>query len=186
MRPASSSYIGEGRRFTLGGIMRTIVLLPLSALVAVVVGCRTEAREQRGRSLPQRDLTLVTPTAEVEIASPVETQQPRIHHRTVRQASSREPKIILAAVAASAPVLAVPVPVAQPASTASTPANGRELLPGKTVTVIPASSGPSTDSDQTDELPPARGRTVVVGGGGTCRGRGRGPGIAGAPRPDFR
>jgi hypothetical protein len=170
--------------------MRTSFLLPLTVLVAVVAGCGSEAREQAARSVPQRDLTLVTQTPAVEIASPVELQQVRIQRRTARQAprSSREPKIILAEVAAPAPVLAVPEPVVQPASTASTPANDRELLPGKTVTVIPASSTPSTDSDQIDELPPAQGPAVVVGGGGRCRGRGRGPGIgiAGAPRPDFR
>jgi hypothetical protein len=170
--------------------MRTSFLLPLTVLVAVVAGCGSEAREQAARSVPQRDLTLVTQTPAVEIASPVELQQVWIQRRTARQAprSSREPKIILAAVAAPAPVLAVPEPVVQPASTASTPANDRELLPGKTVTVIPASSTPSTDSDQIDELPPAQGPAVVVGGGGRCRGRGRGPGIgiAGAPRPDFR
>jgi hypothetical protein len=171
--------------------MRTVFLLPLMALVAVAAGCRSEGREQATRSTPQRDLTLVTPTAEVEIASPVEMQQLRIHHRTIRQAprSSREPKIILAAAAVAAPVLAVPKPVAQPASTAATPANDRELLPGKTVTVIPVSGTPSTGSDTANEPPPEQGRTMVArGGGGTCRGRGRGPGIgmAPAPRPDFR
>ena len=168
--------------------MRTSFLFPLTALVAVAAGCGSEGREQATRSTPQRDLTLVTQTAGVEIASSVETQQLRIHHRTIRQAprSSREPKIILAAVAA--PIPAVPQPVAQPASTAATPANDRELLPGKTVTVIPASSGPSAGSDRADELPLAEGRTKVARGGGTCRGRGRGPGIgrAPAPRPDFR
>ena len=178
--------------------MRTSFLLPLTVLVAVAAGCASEAREQAARSVPQRDLTLVTQTPAVEIASPVELQQVRIQRRTARQAprSSREPKIILAAVAAplsalgpgSAPALAVPEPAVQPASTASTPANDRELLPGKTVTVIPASSTPSTGSDGTDELPATRGRTKVAHGGGGCRGRGRGPGIgiANAPRPDFR
>jgi hypothetical protein len=170
--------------------MRTIFLFPLTALLAVAAGCGSEGREQATRSTPQRDLTLVTQSAGVGIASPVETQQLRIHHRTIRQASrsNREPKIILAAVASSAPALAVPEPVAQPASTEATAANDRELLPGKTVTVIPASSAPSTGSDTADEPPPEQGRTMVARGGGTCRGRGRGPGIgmAPAPRPDFR
>lgn len=177
--------------------MRTVFLLPLTALVAVAAGCGSEAREQR-RSVPERDLTLVTQTAYVEIASPVETQVRRAPARR----SSREPKVQLAVFTAplaalgagSAPVLAAPEPVAKPASTASTPEegassdNGRELLPGKTVTLIPASSGPSTGSDEADELPAARGRPMVVRGGGKCGGRGRGPGIgiAGAPRPDFR
>jgi hypothetical protein len=167
--------------------MRTSFLFPLTALVAAAAGCGSVGREQASGYVPQRDLTLVTQTAGVEIASRVEMQQPRIQRRTARQAprSSREPKIILAA---AAPVLAVPEPVAQPASTAATPANDRELLPGKTITVVPASSGPSTGSDTADEPPPGRDRTMVARGGGTCRGRGRGPGIgmAPAPRPDFR
>ena len=43
--------------------MRTIALLPLVALVAAV-GCRSEAGEQATHSVPQRDLTLVTSTAQ--------------------------------------------------------------------------------------------------------------------------
>ena len=184
--------------------MRTDFLAPLTALVAVVAGCGSQAREQAARSVPQRDLTLVTQTAQVEIASPVETQQPQPAARLApaRRSSPLEPKVVLASVAAplatleagSAPVLPVANPVAQPAGTASTPekgassGNGRELLPGKTVTVIPASSGPSTGSDIADEPLPPEGRTMVARGGGTCRGRGRGPGIGigAAPRPDFR
>jgi hypothetical protein len=178
--------------------MRTIFLFPLTALVAVAAGCGSGGRQQAKRSTPQRDLTLVTPTAGVEIASPVEMQQLRIHDQTIRQAprSSREPRIILATMAApltalgagSAPVLAVPEPVARPVSTEATPANDRELLPGKTVTVIPASTAPATGSDTADEAPPEEGRTMVAHGGGGCRGRGRGPGIgmSPAPRPDFR
>jgi hypothetical protein len=172
--------------------MRTIFLFPLTALVAVAAGCGSAGREQATRSVPQRDLTLVRQTPAVEIASPVETHQLRVQHQTVRPAfNSRplEPKVSFASVTAPAPVLAVPEPVAQPVSTAAASANDRELLPGKTVTVIPASNTPSTGSDGTDELPATRGRTMVArGGGGTCRGRGRGPGIgmAPAPRPDFR
>ena len=41
----------------------------VTALVVVVVGCRSEARKPAVRSLPQRDLTLVTQTAHVDIAS---------------------------------------------------------------------------------------------------------------------
>jgi hypothetical protein len=162
-------------------------LFPLTALVAVVAGCGSVGSEQAARSVPQRDLTLVPQTPAVEIASPVETHELRVQHRTVRPAfSSRslQPKVSLASVT----VLATPEPVVQPASTAATPSNDRELLPGKTITVIPASSTPSTGSDGTDELPATRGRTIVTHGGGGCRGRGRGPGIgiANAPRPDFR
>ena len=171
--------------------MRTIFLLPLTALVAVVAGCGSVGREQAARSVPQRDLTLVPQTPAVEIASPVETHQLRVQQRTVRPAFSSgplEPKVSFASVTVPAPVLAIPEAVAQPASTAAASANDRELLPGKTVTVIPVSSTPSTGSDGPDELPAARGRTMVAHGGGGCRGRGRGPGIgmAPAPRPDFR
>jgi hypothetical protein len=165
--------------------MRTVFLLSLTALVAVVAGCGSVGREQATRSVPQRDLTLVPQTSAVDIASPVETQQLRVQHQTVRHSQLA---VRLAAVTLPAPVLAVPVPGAQPVRMPATPANDRELLPGKTITVIPASSTPSTGSDGTDELPATRGRTKVAHGGGGCRGRGRGPGIgmAPAPRPDFR
>ena len=173
--------------------MRAKFLFPLTALVAVAAGCGSVGSEQAARSVPQRDLTLVPQTAAVEIASPVETHQLRVQQRTVRH-SQLAARLVAVAVplaalgAGSAPVLPVPEPVAQPASTAATPANDRELLPGKTVTVIPVSNTPSTGSDGPDELPAARGRTMVAHGGGGCRGRGRGPGIgiANAPRPDFR
>ena len=189
----------KSRRFAPGGFMRAKFLFPLTALVAVAAGCASEARDQASGSVPQRDLTLVPQTPAVEIASPVETHQLRVQHRTVRPAFSSgplEPKVSLASVtvplaalgARSAPVLATPEPVAQPVSTAATSPNDRELLPGKTVTVIPASSTPSTGSDGADDLPATRGRAMVAHGGGGCRGRGRGPGIgsAPAPRPDFR
>lgn len=159
--------------------MRPILPLHLISLVAVVAGCRFEAGQSAARSIPQRDLTLVTQTAPVEIASPVEMRL--IKHRTVRpsrttarparapRSSPLRPKVVLASVA-PAPILAAPEPVAQP--------NDRELLPGKTVTVIPASTGPSPGSDAADETPGRRGHS--------CRSRGRGPDIAGVPRPDFR
>lgn len=176
--------------------MRIVVLLPLAAVAAVAAGCGSEGRESGARSVPQRDLTLAASAVHLEIASPVELRQLQTLHRTVRPtrrtprpSSPIEPNPVPAAVA-PAPALALPAAdsVAQPANTASEPANDRELLPGKTVAVIPASSGPSTGSDWTDELPRARGGTMVVGGGGRCPRRGRGPGIgiAGAPRPDFR
>lgn len=169
--------------------MRSSFLFPLTALVVIVAGCSSKVREQATGSLPQRDLTLVPQTSAVEIASPVEIQRVRIQHRTARRSIPLEPKVRLAAVWSPTSVSAAPQPIAQPANTEATPANDRELLPGKTITVIPVSSGPSAGTDKTDELPAARGRTMVArGGGGTCRGRGRGPGIgmAPAPRPDFR
>ena len=165
--------------------MRNMVLLPLAALVAIAAGCGSKVREQAAGSVPQRDLTLVSPTPQVEVASPLETRQLRTQPRSAHhsQLAAR-----LASVPTPASVLAVAQPAVQPAAP-ETPLNDRELLPGKTVTVIPVSSGPSTGTDKTDELPAERGRAMRVhGGGGTCRGGGRGPdiGMAPAPRPGFR
>ena len=169
--------------------MRTS-FLSLAAVVAVAAGCGSEVRERTTGSIPQRDLTLVSPTAAVDVASPIETQQLRTLRRTVHHAQLAAR---LAALRVRAPVLAQPqpetatVPAAVP--TPATPVSDRELLPGKTVTLIPVSSGPSVGTDDTGELPADRGRTMIAhGGGGTCRGGGRRPGIgmAPAPRPDFR
>jgi hypothetical protein len=182
--------------------MRTVFLLPLTAVMAVAAGCGAEGREQAARSLPQRDLTLATQAAEVKIASPVELQQLRTQYRTVRP-PRREPRRSGAIETEPAPVAVAPLAVlgagsavvlpaspsvAESASTASEAANDRELLPGKTVTIIPASSGPSPAPPLTDDFPTAQGGTFAVRGGGRCPPRGRRPGIgiATAPRPDFR
>lgn len=166
--------------------MRTVLVFPLAALVAVVTGCGSGVSEQKARSLPPRDLTLVTQGAQVEVASPVEMQRVRPQHRTVRLPRTRQPAVIHAVVAAT-PVLAAE-PVAQPLSPTPIPASDRELLPGKTVTLIPVSSGPSAGLDEPGELPAVRGGIMVGHGGGRCGGGRRGPGIgiATAPRPDFR
>jgi hypothetical protein len=178
--------------------MRGVFLLPFPVVVAVVAGCGSEVREQAALSVPQRDLTLPAQVPEVEIASPVELQAIRAQQQTVRPSrrarrpasaprpSSIEPKPTPKALAA-APVLTLPTfdSVAKPASTAAEPANDRELPPGKTVTLIPASSGPSTASEGDDEFPTARGGTIGLGGGrggGPCPPRGPGRGIAGPGR----
>ena len=167
--------------------MRIVSLLPLAALTAVVSACGSGEREQRARALPQRDLTLVTASVQVEVASPVEMRRLRPQRRTVRPSPSRQPTVRHAMMVEAVPVPAAE-PVAPPVSSTPTAANDRELLPGKTVTLIPVSSGPSASPDETGELPAVRGRAVVGYGGGRCRGGGRGPGIgiATAPRPDFR
>jgi hypothetical protein len=173
--------------------MRTILPLPLTFLVAASAGCGSGATQQAMHSVPKRDLTLAASTAPIlEVASPVEVQRVPVQRRTVRtpERIARPAPVERADAAAPAmeAVVAVPEPVAEPTSVTSTAQNDRELPPGKTITVIPASSGPSVGSDDTDEIPEAQGRPMVVRGGGTCRGRGRGPGIgiAAAPRPDFR
>jgi hypothetical protein len=177
--------------------MRRILLFPFTTLVAVAAGCGLETREHSTRSDLKRDLTLVIGSAQVEVASPMETRQLRSEHRAVPSkrssrpvstSSLRQPTVKLAVVRVPAPVLSVPEPVPQPVATPASSDNDRELLPGKTITLIPASSGPSIDTDRTGDLPEIHGRPMVRVGGGTCRGRGRGPGIgiATGPRPDFR
>jgi hypothetical protein len=179
--------------------MRAAVLFPLAIVAAV--GCGHEHGQQVSTSLPKRDLALPAQTGEVQVASPVELQQLRIHRtahsfRRVKRSTPAEPKITLAAVAtAPTPALLHPVPVAEP--TAPARANGRELAPGQTVTVIPASNGPVSDGARGDDFPVAAagmsggsgmgGGGSGMGGGRNCPG-GRGPdiGIAGVPVPDFR
>jgi hypothetical protein len=198
-KSAPASYMGGASIPLPGGSMRTLVLLPFAAVAAVLAGCGSQGREHAARSVPQRDLTLAAQAHQVEIASPVELGSLRTQSRTVRPSRTPRPRSAQrssAVVAKPAPaavttgpvVVLASAPVVEPASTAPEAANDRELLPGKTVTLIPASSGPSTTPEWTDEGPPARGRTMVVGGGGRCPGRGRGPGIgiATGPRPDFR
>ena len=172
--------------------MRNMVLLPLAAFIAVAAGCRSEVGEQTASSVPQRDLTLVPPNAAVQIASPLETQRlrpPRPSVHRARLAARLAPLPLPVPLSSQPQPVAAPAPTPVPAPTPATPISDRELLPGKTVTLIPVSSGPSVGTDPTGDLPADRGHTMVAhGGGGRCRGGGRGPGIgmAPAPRPDFR
>jgi hypothetical protein len=178
--------------------MRTIFLIPFAFLAGVAVGCSPAPGEQVSGSIPKRDLTLVTQAPALEIASPVETQRvhperrvPRAGRMNARLASASRatqaaPVLQLVTYHVPAPLRAAPEPVAQPTSTASSPANDRELLPGKTVTVIPASSGPAATADPSGDIPARTGHTLVGHGGGSCGGRGRRTGGNAAPRPDFR
>jgi translation initiation factor IF-2 len=166
--------------------MRASSLIPLVVLIAAI-GCGS-APEETGRAsrVPARDLTLEpSPTAAVEVASPLEAPRPRPDqprmHRPRRSppsapASDRRPappeaapvaEIVTAPVAARTPAPA-PRPVAHTAA-----ADPRALAPGQTVTVIPASSGPSVGSDPAEAPPSRAGRAIMVGGhGGTCQPRG--------------
>ena len=170
--------------------MRIVMLLPL-ALAAVAAGaCRTasEGTEQAALGVPQRDLTLQqTPAPEVEIASPVElargpaerptTERPRRAHRpaAARQPEASAPEVAPATLTLT-PSPAQPVATALAAS-APEEADPHALAPGQSVTIIPASSGPTTPADWTDERPSSRERGVEVGAGGhggRCRPRGTG------------
>ncbi|MBA3317112.1 MAG: hypothetical protein H0T50_03355 [Gemmatimonadales bacterium] len=177
------------------------------AFAAALLGCAAEspnplpdetasARADES-SLPARDLTLRSPaTPSLEVASPVELARPRVEPQPARR-RVRTPRPALAPSPAPVPASpvkdpAVLVPALSPALVLADPAPvedvavgaGRELAPGKTVTVIPASAGPSSAAPDTEEgwapSQPARG-VMVGGGGGRCRPRGgvRGIGIAG-------
>ena len=193
-----------------GGFMRSASILPLALTAAVLAGCAPDSPRGSDQEtavgtaerdkLPARDLTLRTPaTPAIEVASPVELSRALPQPR-----STRRPRISPKPAPAPAPD---PVPEASPAAEAAVPAPrvemaavraepapeedatagaGRELAPGKTVTVIPASSGPSSSSPEEPSWgPPGPGRSVSIGGGGgrggKCRPRGgvRGIGIAG-------
>jgi hypothetical protein len=175
--------------------MRTLLLLPL-ALAVATGGCRTASQgtEQAAFRVPERDLTLRESGApDVQVASPVElasipTQRATIHRpqRARRPAPAPRP-------ATPAPTLvptpAEPVPLAT--SAVPEPPDPHALAPGQSVTIIPASSGPSTDPDWTDQRPsgPTRGIAVGSGGhGGGChpRGGGIGPTARGGAFRDLR
>lgn len=173
--------------------MRCKSLLPLLA-AAAVAGCGSEEGKQTA-SLPDRNLSLPARTPEVQIASPVElgraqTQPSRRPLRRARPSSRAVVPTIVPAVlrATSAATLPIVKPSSEAPAEVEAPANDRELPPGKTVTIIPASTGPSVGSEGVEDLPPDTRRPMVVRGGGTCRGRGRGPGIgiAAVPRPRLR
>lgn len=175
--------------------MRAASILPLAFTAAVLAGCAAESSP----TLPDRDLTLQTPaTPAVEVASPVELFRAAPEPRPARRA-----RISPKPAPAPAPD---PVPEAAPAAQAAAPVSamavaevlaepapvedvaegvGRELAPGKTVTVIPASSGPSSAPEEPSWAPAEAGRGMIIEGGGgrggRCRPRGgvRGTGIAG-------
>jgi hypothetical protein len=190
--------------------MRAASILPRWVTAAVLLGCATESprssnqetayRGAEGAALPERDLTLQTPaTPAVEVASPVELSravpEPRPARRpriSPKPAPAPTPDPIPEAsanaqAAAPVPTVAIAEVLAEPAPGEDVALGvGRELPPGKTVTVIPASSGPSSaPSEDPSWAPTEPGRSVIIGGGrgdgGRCRPRGgvRGIGIGG-------
>jgi hypothetical protein len=171
-------------------------ILPLAFTAAVLAGCGSESpqttnqetasRGVEGTAVPERDLTLQAPAAPaVEVASPVELSRVAPEPKP-----ERRPRVSPKPAPAPAPD---PVPEATPAEQAAVPDStvsvaeaegGRELPPGKTVTIIPASSGPSFTPEDPSWAPTSPGRGMIIGGGGhgdRCRPRGgvRGIGIAG-------
>jgi hypothetical protein len=184
-------------------------ILPLAFTVAVLAGCAAESpkapnqetasRGVDGAGLPDRDLTMQTPaTPAVEVASPVElsraTPEPK-PARGARISPKPAPAPAPDPIPEGSPAAqaAVPVPTVAVAEVLAEPAPveaevvgaGRELAPGKTVRVIPASSGPSSAPEEPSWAPPEAGRGMIIEGGrgrgDRCRPRGgvRGIGIGG-------
>jgi hypothetical protein len=176
--------------------MRTIFVVSVALGIASLSGCASERQVSDRPSVPKRDLTLGVAAPEVEVASPVELNRPDPQQartsvrRTRRHADSFQPTVVPAVLkstlAPAAPVAAAPQPtVSQPATPVSLPTDSHELPPGKTITIIPASTG-SSGSDPAAEPSTARGQMGgMIGGGhgGRCGGRGRGRGIGGGGVP---
>ena len=124
--------------------MRSCLLIPFAVMMA---SCNQPKPEESAVSL-RRDLTLAASASNVEIASVVELErpQPRVtraraprRHVSARKTTPIDLQPIRPAVAVE--------PSPRSPVTAPEPVSGRELPPGKTVTLIPASSGPSTATD---------------------------------------
>ena len=164
--------------------MRASSLVPL-AILAVASGCGSGQEETGRASVPTRDLTLQrVPTPAVEVVSPVEVPRPQPERIKVQRPHRRSPPepapstraappeaapVTQAVVTPARALAAAPAPRPAPAAAA----DPRVLEPGQTVTVIPASSGPSVGSDPADAPPSRAGRAIMVGGhGGTCQPRG--------------
>jgi hypothetical protein len=185
--------------------MRAASILALAFTAAVLAGCAAESpqtanqetasRGVEGTALPERDLTLqTTATPAVEVASAVELSRPAAEPTPVRRARI-SPKPAPAPVPEAAPAAQAAVPdlsvtvaevLAEPAPVEDVAVGvGRELAPGKTVTAIPASTGPSSAPEDPSWAPPEASRGMIIGGGGghgdKCRPRGgvRGGGVRG-------
>jgi hypothetical protein len=183
-----------------GGLMRTASVISLACVAALITACRSdlpgvpEETAARAAEPRQRDLTLQVPELPpTEVASAVELERPQVAPAPTRSPRLRlrpkaaprpavEPEPAPAAVPATEPVVQ-PAPVAEaladPAPVDDATSGGRELAPGRTVTIVPVSSGPTVRADEDDSwLPSERPRGIIMGGGGRCPRRGvRGIGI---------
>ncbi len=188
--------------------MRATFLFPLSITLVVVAGCGSHVKEQAARSDLERDLTLVSKAPETAIASPIElgrlsaqsgntvALRRTARHRPARRSTASAPRPVQVAAAAAPGTTTAPAPssVVQPTNTAPVAADPHELPPGKTVTIIPVSNGPSTAAGGRgpDEFPTpgyGTGGSGMGGGGSGMGGGGSGMGGGGSgmggdcPRP---
>lgn len=170
--------------------MRPVLLLPLSMLVvAGITGCGYEGEEEVAVATTERDLTLPGAASAIEIASPVELRQLRAAPETKRLSHWPSGSVRAARITRGPGVTVAAAPAAAPAAEPTHPPhsyvpNDRELLPGKTVTVIPANTGPTVTAEPSHEFPVSQGRRGFIGirGRGRCPPRpARGIGIVGVP-----
>ena len=167
--------------------MRTTVLFLLTVTGALAMGCGSEQRAQTTGSVQERDITLRPPPPAVEIVTAVERLQPARHPAPPRVRPAGRPQRQLRPPPADSQAVAsvVPPAITAGAVAAEEPLSERELPPGKTITLIPASSGPSTGPNYTDEFYSGRSGTAVRVGA-RCPPRNRpGIGIATRPRPSL-
>jgi hypothetical protein len=177
--------------------MRSAFLFSLSLSLVVVAGCGSPVKEHVARSDLERDLTLVSQAPQTAVATPIElgrirtptdsrssvSSRHRVRHRAAQRSLVSAPEPVQ--VVAGAPRFRAVEP------TNTTPADPRELAPGKTVSIIPASSGIS-DADGADGFSTpgyGTGGSGMGGGGSGMGGGGRAGGGSGMggdyPRPDF-
>ncbi len=124
----------------------------------------------------KRDLTLQNAAAPaVEVASAVELGRPEPRQRIApRPKPSRKPALAPAPkpppkAAPASEQASAPVPLAVAVAEMPAPApTGRELAPGQTVRVLPASTGPSEQGPDDVYLPTEQGRGLFKPGGGNC------------------
>jgi hypothetical protein len=188
--------------------MRTLLLFPLALAAAAAGACGTasDGTEQAAFRAPRRDLTLSqAETPELEVASPVELARAPVQRPTAhRPQRARRPAPVPRPVATrpgDAPVAPAPVPApthAAPAllaaGTVSEAPDPHALAPGRTVTLIPVSNGPSSNEPAdtptgTDQRPDDDGpETGIHGGGhgGGCKPGGVGGHPGGGWGGDFR
>jgi hypothetical protein len=176
--------------------MRAVLLVPLAVVMAVAIGCTSRGHEQASASILKRDLTLAPSAPQVTFAAPVELRQARTppSNATPSQRAPRRSRAVrtkpvpVRLVATTTPVLdTATAPAPQDTrfvGAVSETVNDRELPPGRTVTVVPASTGSSSGSEWDEDFPNERG--IPMGGsGGRCPPRGPKPGIGIAGVPPF-
>jgi uncharacterized membrane protein YgcG len=181
--------------------MRNVILFSLPLTIAIA-GCGSQPKEQPAAADLERDLTLVTKDRDRTVASPLElgevqTEQGNtVSHQSavkaVRHRPARHATIKVAERAPSAPTthpvlvdVRAPSLAAQPSAAAAVPADSHELPPGKTVTMIPVSSGPSPSESQRgpEDIPSfmtGTGGSGMGGGGSGMGGGGSGMGGGGS------